>query len=119
MIAEAKTVLKTFSSKLENVTEEIRQLNDALEYIKSHKDEIMKGLYKHFENFELEALNRACEYLSSEDVKFRFTSWTEEEVAQEGSELGGDKTKHRKGIPKPFTGNITVLVRRGHVAANS
>ena len=36
MIAEAKTVLKTFSSKLENVTEEIRQLNDALEYIKSH-----------------------------------------------------------------------------------
>jgi len=86
MIAETKTFLKTYSSKLENVTEEIKNLNDALEYIKNHKDEIMKGLYKHFENFELEALNRACEYLSSEDVKFRFTSWTEEEVAQEGSD---------------------------------
>lgn len=86
MIAEAETVLKTFSSKLENVAEEIKQLNDALEYIKSHKDEIMKGLYKHFESLELEALNRACEYLSSEDVKSRFTSWTEEEVAQEGSD---------------------------------
>ena len=102
MIAEAKTVLKTFSSKLENVTEEIRQLNDALEYIKSHKDEIMKGLYKHFENFELEALNRACEYLSFEDVKCRFTSWTEEEVAQEGS----DWEETKRNIERAFQSRL-------------
>ena len=102
MIAEAKTSLKTFSSKLENVTEEIKQINDALEYIKSHKDEIMKGLYKHFENFELEALNRACEYLSSDDVQFRFTSWTEEEVPQEDR----DWEETKRNIERAFQSRL-------------
>ena len=102
MIAETKTFLKTYSSKLENVTEEIKNLNDALEYIKNHKDEIMKGLYKRFEDFEHEALNRMCEYLSSEDVKFRFTSWTEEEVPQEDN----DWEETKQNIERAFQSRL-------------
>lgn len=107
MIAQTESFLETISSKLENVEDEIKKVNCALEYIENHREETMEGIYSRFRTFEDEASKRVREYFSSADVKARFARWTKEEVPQEGS----DWEKTKRSIEEAFYSRLQEMLQ--------
>lgn len=98
MIAQTESFLETNSSKLENVEEEIKKVNCALEYIENQREETMKEIHSRFLTLKHEASKRVREYFSSAKVKARFARWTKEEVPQGGS----DWEKTKRSIEEAF-----------------
>lgn len=82
-IAKTKSSLKIKCQDQKDFKKKVKDHIERLEYAQKHKDEIMAELRKQLEIYQSNAVTRAQDYLSSEEVIERFTSWTEENVPQE------------------------------------
>ena len=60
--------------------QKVRQIVSRLELIEEQQSEVVGDLYRYLKHRESEALRELLSYLSSEEVKARFTSWTLDEV---------------------------------------
>ena len=75
---------------------------DRLEYVVRHKDEIMRELRTRLELYQRDAVTRAYEYLSSEEVIMHFTTWTEENVPQEGFNWSDTEENIQRALSNRF-----------------
>ena len=90
IINQAKASVKNASRNRSQLYEETRKIDQFLEAFEKKQIEAVAGLHQFQRTLEHDALQKLSAYLSSEEVKARFTSWTLDEVP--GSEGNWDDT---------------------------
>ena len=80
IINQAKASVKNASRNRSQLDEKKRRIDQFLEAFEKKQMEAVAGLHQFQRTLEHGALQRLSTYLSSEDVKARFTSWTLDEV---------------------------------------
>ena len=75
------------------VLEKIRQILHRLAFIEKQQNKVMADLNEYLKSGVDGAMQKLCKYLSSEEVKTRFTSWTLDEVpkAESSWEVTGNE----------------------------
>ena len=68
----------------EKATQKITLIIRRLDEIEKQQDKVMEDLHKYLKERVDDAVQQLSEYLSSEEVKARFTSWTMDEVPKTG-----------------------------------
>ena len=89
-INHAKASVKSASRNRSQLYEKTRRIDQFLEAFEKKQMEAVAGLHQFQRTLEHGALQKLSAYLSSEEVKARFTSWTLDEVP--GSEGNWDDT---------------------------
>ena len=90
IINQAKVSVKNASRNRSQLYEKTRKIDQFLEAFEKKQMEAVAGLHQFQKTLEHGALQKLSAYLSSEEVKARFTSWTTDEVP--GSEGNWDDT---------------------------
>ena len=90
IINQAKASVKNASRNRSQLYEKTRKIDQFLEAFEKKQMEAVAGLHQFQRTLEHGALQKLSAYLSSEEVKARFTSWTLDEVP--GSEGNWDDT---------------------------
>ena len=90
IINQAKVSVKNASRNRSQLYEKTRKIDQFLEAFEKKQMEAVAGLHQFQKTLEHGALQKLSAYLSSEEVKARFTSWTLDEVP--GSEGNWDDT---------------------------
>ena len=90
IINHAKASMKSASRNRSQLYEKTLRIDQFLEAFEKKQMEAVAGLHQFQKTLEHGALQKLSAYLSSEEVKARFTSWTSDEVP--GSEGNWDDT---------------------------
>ena len=101
-IAKTESSLKTTCQSQEEVRKRVRSQILGLSYVKEHKDEIMKELCTRLETYQQNAVTRAHEYLSSEEVIEHFTTWTAENAPQKGDNWSATEENIQRALSNRF-----------------
>ena len=101
-IIETKDFLQSTSEDHEKTKQKVQHLTSTIDHFKQLEEDIMKRIHKKVENYERDTMSRICEYFSSEEVKARFTSWTEENVPQEKSDWGKTQQNIQQALSRRF-----------------
>ena len=101
-ISETKDFLQTASKDHEKVKEDAQRLAKSIDHFEEQKEGIMKGIHKRVENYERDAVSRIREYFLSEEVKARFTSWTEENAPKESSDWSKTQENIQQALSRRF-----------------
>ena len=80
IIIQAKVLMKNAVKDREEVKEKMEQVHLRLEAIKNDKDKVIEDLATDLDGCISKVVRQLTEYLSSDDVKSRFTSWKPDEV---------------------------------------
>ena len=80
IIYQAKAFVMNASRDRDKVIQKMGEIVNRLEAIEEQQSEVVAGLRQYLKTRTNVALQRVTEYLSSEEVKARFTSWTLDEV---------------------------------------
>ena len=91
IINQAMASVKNASRNRSQLYEKTRKIDQFLEAFEKKQIQAVAGLHEFQRTLEHGALQKLSAYLSSEEVKARFTSWTSDEVP--GSEGNWDDTK--------------------------
>ena len=92
IIYQARAFVMNASRDRDKVIRKIGQIVNRLEAIEKQKSEVVADLHQYLKTRTKVALQKLSEYLSSEEVKVRFTSWTLDEVPR--SEDSWEVTKN-------------------------
>ena len=80
IIYQAKAFVMNASRDRDKVIQKMGEIVNRLEAIEEQQSEVVADLRQYLKSRTNDALQRVTEYLSSEEVKARFTSWTLDEV---------------------------------------
>ena len=80
IIYQARAFVMNASRDRDKVNQKMGEIVNRLEAIEEQQSEVVAGLRQYLKTRTNVALQRVTEYLSSEEVKARFTSWTLDEV---------------------------------------
>ena len=80
IIYQARAFVMNASRDRDKVTQKMGEIVNRLEAIEQQQSEVVADLHQYLKTRTNVALQRLSEYLSSEEVKARFTSWTLDEV---------------------------------------
>ena len=80
IIYQARAFVMNASRDRDKVNQKMEEIVNRLEAIEEQQSEVVADLRQYLKKRTNAALQRVTEYLSSEEVKARFTSWTLDEV---------------------------------------
>ena len=80
IIYQARAFVMNASRDRDKVNQKMGEIVNRLEAIEEQQSEVVADLRQYLKSRTNDALQRVTEYLSSEEVKARFTSWTLDEV---------------------------------------
>ena len=80
IIYQARAFVMNASRDRDKVIQKMGEIVNRLEAIEQQQSEVVADLHQYLKTRTNVALQRLSEYLSSEEVKARFTSWTLDEV---------------------------------------
>lgn len=101
-IANTESSRKTTVQDQKGLKGKIQNYVHRLSYVKKNKDEIIKELRKKLEICKCDAVSRAKEYLSSEEVINQFTTWTNEDVPREGGNWSETEENIQRALSNRF-----------------
>ena len=80
IVFQAKAFVRNASRDREKVNQRITQILLRLNTIEKQQDEVMENLWKDLKERAHKTVQQLSDYLSSEEVKARFTTWTSVEI---------------------------------------
>ena len=103
---QLKAFISNASRNREEVDEKLDRIRRRLSAIQAEQKEIMPNLEQHLQRRSDEAIQELYKYLSTEEVKTRFTSWTLDEVP----EVYGSWEVTEFQIKKVISGRLQAII---------
>ncbi|XP_022805450.1 uncharacterized protein LOC111342617 [Stylophora pistillata] len=106
IVYQAKAFVMNANRKRSNVVKKMERIYQRLSTIEREQDEVMEDLRKHLKAKISEALQKLSKFLTSDEVRTRFTSWNLDEVPE--VEVSWQVTENK--IDKALQGRLREII---------